>query len=223
MSWKSKMMALFPAFHLLMILQAIIIFCQNPSWSSLGLIGAATYLLPLIIFRLHNIVAPLKEGKENLDTDQYSSWWGGHQIQQLFYALPFLEALLRVIPGAFSLWLRLWGSQVGRNVYWTPNVEIDDRSLLEVGDNAVFGHKIEVISHIVGPRPGGLTLYSKRVKVGKNSFIGAGTRFGPGSVVHDQTFVPVLTDVYIDEEITKDHNIRYHHPRAPKKATEKKD
>jgi hypothetical protein len=219
MTWKSKLMALFPAIHLLFIIQSIIFFAKYPGWPAFLCILSATYLFPLVCFHLHNLIYPLKEGKENLDKNSYSSWWGGHQIQQLFYALPFLEALLRVIPGLFSLWLRLWGSRVGKKVYWTPNVEIDDRSLLEVGDHCVFGHKIEIISHIVGPRKDGLTLYSKRVKIGKSAFIGAGTRFGPGAVVEDQTFIPVLTDIYIDEVIAKDHQIRYQHPRYPKKES----
>lgn len=220
MTWKSKLMALFPLVHILLIIQSVIYFAKNPGWLGIVVILMATYLFPLVSFRLHNILFPFKEGKEQLDTSKYSSWWGGHQIQQIFYALPFLESVLRIIPGLFSLWLRLWGSQIGKNVYWTPNVEIDDRSLLEVGDNALFGHKIEIISHIVGPRKDGLTLYSKRVKVGRNSFVGAGTRFGPGSTIEDNTFVPVLTDVYIDEVIKKDHQIRYTHPRFPQKKKE---
>lgn len=220
MTWKSKLMAMFPVLHLLLMIQAIILFSQTPGWVSFGHILMATYLFPLLSFRIHNLIFPLKEGKENLDLTQYSSWWGGHQIQQVFYALPFLEAILRIIPGVFSLWLRLWGSDVGRNVYWTPNVEIDDRSLLEVGDNALFGHKIEVISHIVGPRKGGLSLYSKKVKVGKNSFVGAGSRLAPGASIADNTFIPVLTDMFIDEHLDKDHTVRYVHPRFPPKKKE---
>ena len=62
----------------------------------------------------------------------------GHQLQVLYSAFP----ALRLVPGLYSAWLRLWGSRVGRAVYWTPQVKITDRGLLKVGDGVVFGHRV---------------------------------------------------------------------------------
>lgn len=214
MSWKSKLMSLFPGIVIFLSVIATVKFAQRPSLLSFLLIPAAVYLFPLMCYRIHDFIFPLKQGKSVLDAHSYSSWWGGHQIQLIYYACPWLEALLRVIPGAFSLWLRLWGSKVGKNVYWTPNVEIDDRSLVEIADNVVFGHKVELIGHIAGPRDGAFGLYSRRVKIGKGCFIGAGSRLAPGCEIEDGASLPILTDVYIDQKIPKDHKLRYKRPES---------
>lgn len=208
-------MALFPALHFLAILCSIICFAKNPSGFSILPIFAAIYLFPLIAFRVLGVFFPVKQGKSDLAKDKYSPWWGGHQIQLLFYVAPQLEALLRVIPGAFSLWLRLWGSKVGKNTYWTPNVEIDDRSMVVIGDNVLFGHKVELVSHVVGGKKGNFSLYSKNVVIGDGAFVGAGSRLAPGAEIDSGCFLPVLSDVYIDEFIPKKHDLKYVHPRWP--------
>src|SRR6266851_3058498 len=76
-------------------------------------------------------------------------WLAG--VAFCLYALPLLELFLQLTPGAFSLWLRLWGSRIGRRVHWTPRVEIADRSMLAVGDDVVFGHKVECYAHAIKP------------------------------------------------------------------------
>ena len=180
----------------------------------------AIYLFPLLSFRLMGIFYPITQGRSDLAKDKYSPWWGGHQIQQLFYVVPSFEAFLRIVPGAFSLWLRLWGSKVGKKIYWTPNVEIDDRSMVEIGDYALFGHKVELISHVVGGKKGNFSLYSKNIIIGDGAFVGAGSRLGPGAELETGCFLPVLSDVYIDEYIPKKHDLKYQHPRWPIKKKE---
>ena len=73
----------------------------------------------------------------------------GHQLQVLYSAFP----ALRLVPGLYSAWLRLWGSRVGRAVYWTPQVKITDRGLLKVGDGVVFGHRVVSIPKGVSTDP----------------------------------------------------------------------
>jgi hypothetical protein len=209
MTLSSKLMTLFPVTHFVFIILSIYGLVLRPSLWSLSSIFLAIYIYPLFVFRLHNIIFPIKEGKFNLEEKAYNPWWGAHQIQLLFYAIPQFEALLRVTPGAFSLWLRLWGSKVGKGVYWTPNIEIDDRCLVEIGDGALMGHKIEMLSHIVGPKNGHLSLMTKKIKIGKRCFVGAGSRLGPGATIEDGAFVPVLTDVYINQVITKESQLKY--------------
>lgn len=211
----SKIMALFPTLHALVIVYALICFTKDPGVPSSLVILASIYLFPLACFRFMGLFYPIKEGKSDLAKDKYSPWWGGHQIQLLFYVVPQFEAFLRVIPGAFSLWLRLWGSKVGKGVYWTPNVEIDDRSMVEIGNHALFGHKVELVSHVVGGKKGVFSLYSKNIVIGDGAFVGAGSRLGPGSEVEAGCFLPVLSDLYIDEYIPKKHDLKYVHPRWP--------
>jgi hypothetical protein len=159
------------------------------------------YLLPPLTLRLHNLIWPLGEGLTNLAETGYSAWWGAHQIQLLFIALPQLEAILRLIPGCYSLWLRLWGSKIGHKIYWTPNIEVTDRSMIEVGHRVVFGHKCKLLGHAIKPKGGAPMLYLRKIKIGSDVFIGAGSRIGPGAVIEDGAYLPVLTDVYVNQVV----------------------
>ena len=198
MSLAGRLLTFFPALVLLCTASSVIamIVTRSPLW--LSAVVFSLYGLPLIAFRVINLIRPLREGRSHLDGPRYSPWWGSHNIQRIYIAFPQLESLLQLIPGAFSLWLRLWGSRIGRRVHWTPRVEIADRSLLEVGDDVVFAHKIECFAHAIKPRRGRLILYVRRIRIGSRVFIGAGSRIGPGARVGPDTFVPILTDVYID-------------------------
>ena len=79
-------------------------------------------------------------------------------VQLLYGAVPLLETVLRLIPGAYSAWLRLWGSRIGKGGYRTPQVQVLDRSLLEVGDGAVFGHEVKVACRVIKPSRIGILL-----------------------------------------------------------------
>lgn len=216
----SKIMGLFPTIHALVILTSFIALIRTPQLINVLFFISSIYLFPLFCFRAMGLIYPIKEGKSDLAKDKYSAWWGGHQIQLLFYVVPQFEALLRVIPGAFSLWLRLWGSKVGKGVYWTPNVEIDDRSMVEIGSHVLFGHKVELVSHVVGGKKGVFSLYSKNIVIGDGAFVGAGSRLAPGAELETGCFLPVLSDIYIDEYIPKKHDLKYVHPRWPIKKKE---
>jgi hypothetical protein len=159
------------------------------------------YLVPPLTFRLHRIFFPIKKSLSNLSDRKYSPWWGAHQIQVIYTAIPQLESALRLVPGFYSAWLRLWGSRIGRQVYWTPNVEITDRHLLDIGDHVVCGHKCKFLGHAIKPSGQKMTLYTRTIKIGDDVFIGAGSRIGPGAVIADGTFLPVLTDVHINQVV----------------------
>ena len=155
-------------------------------------------------FRLHHLWFPVREGFSQIDGKGYSPWWGGHQIQAIYLAIPQLEAALRLIPGAFSLWLRMWGSKVGAAVYWTPRVDIVDRNLLDIGDRVIFGDKVECFGHVFKPKQGRLLLYVKRVHIGRHVFIGAGSRLGPGVRIADGANVPVLSVLFPNQNLRKE-------------------
>lgn len=201
MSAMGRVMSFYPALILSLSAALILWFACTPSPVQPVALILIVYLLPPITLRIHEIFFPLREGLSKLSDPKYSHWWGAHQIQLVYIALPQLEALLRLVPGLYSAWLRLWGSRVGRKVYWTPNVEITDRSLLEIGDRVVFGHKCKMLGHAIKPKGGAAILYLRAIKIGHDVFIGAGSRVGPGAVISDGSYLPVLTDVYINQEI----------------------
>jgi acetyltransferase-like isoleucine patch superfamily enzyme len=196
MTWKSRLLSVFPLVHVLLILGSIAGVFLRPGVLSCFAIPASVYVFPVVAFRLHNLLFPLKTGTRDLGKREYSSWWGGHQIQLLFLAVPPLEAVLTLVPGLFSLWLRAWGSKVGRHVYWTPQVQILDRSLLEVGSGVHFGHKVITSSHVVTrTKSGRLLLMVDRITIGDNAFIGAGTRIGPGVTVGEGAVVAAASEM----------------------------
>jgi UDP-3-O-[3-hydroxymyristoyl] glucosamine N-acyltransferase len=39
------------------------------------------------------------------------------------------------------------------------------------------------------------------VKIGNDVFIGAGSRVGPGVVIADGVYLPVLTDLYVNQSV----------------------
>jgi acetyltransferase-like isoleucine patch superfamily enzyme len=196
MTLSGRLLACFPALHVTAIVASVWLFAAAPSLVAALGVGAAVYALPLVAFRLLDRWRPLREGRARLDVPVYSPWWASHQCQALFIALPPLESLLQIVPGAFSLWLRLWGSRVGRQVYWTPRVEIADRSLLEIGDRVIVGHKVEMYAHAIRPTRAGLVLHVGRIVIGHDVFVGAGTRIGPGVRIADGVHVPLLSDLY---------------------------
>lgn len=203
MTWPSRLMGLYPS---ALVAHLLALFAYGLfSHSSLALIGfvVCIYIVPPLCYRIHNSISPLSHGLTTLSERRYSSWWGGHQIQLVFAIFPVFERILRAVPGAYSFWLRLWGSKVGRGVYWTPSTAIEDRGSMVIGDNVVFGHKVECYCHVIKPKDGALRLFTKPITIGDNTFIGAGTRIGPGVHIENGTFVPILTDLFVNERADK--------------------
>jgi len=201
MTITSRVISMVPPFLIAAITSSAMWLLHAPSLSRLLLLLFVIYLLPLLIYRLHNFVSPLQHGVSDLAAPCYSSWWGGHQIQILYAVFPVFERVLRVIPGAYSMWLRAWGSSIGRGVYWTPQVEIHDRGSMVIGDGVVFGHKVECYGHVIKPRGDRLMLYCERVIIGSGTFVGAGVRMGPGTKVGENCFIPLLHELRINERL----------------------
>jgi len=202
MTLRGRLVSLFPLLVLTMSAAALALALVTSCAGWLALVPAVVYFVPPLCFRLHEKISPLREGLHSLEAPGYSPWWGSLQMQNIYHALPALEAILRIVPGCYSAWLRLWGSKIGRNVAWTPRVEISDRSLLEIGDRVIFGHKVALYAHVVDRRPkakgGSLRLFAKRIRIGDGAFVGAGSRLGPGAEIAAGARLPVLTDVSVN-------------------------
>ena len=196
MTLLSKLLSFFPALTLGLAALSFLYGIWNHSLWSLILCLFFLYGLPVLVYRLHSAVYPLKSGISYLQDSDYSPWWGSHQLQVIYIAFPLLETLLRLIPGVFSGWLRLWGAQIGKHVYWTPALEIADRGLLTIGNGVVFGHRVGMYSHIVKPRRENLMLYLKPITIGDNSFIGAGSYIGPGATIAADSYLEAGSEIY---------------------------
>lgn len=171
----------------------------------------AIYGLPLVAFQIQEYFVPLKEGKFDFNEQRYCPWWGSHQMQQVYSAIPFLEGILRIIPGAYSCWLRLWGSKIGKQVYWTPRIEIVDRSLLEIDDYVIFGHRSACSSHIITYKDHKLELQIGKVRLGKSVLVGAGSRLGPGTQVAEKITIPICCILLIDQHVAFQEQLKAVH------------
>lgn len=196
MTAAGTLIAFFPLGVVAGAIACLIWLASAPSVVPVAALLAVLYLLPMLAFRLHQLALPLRAGGSRLDGKSYVPWWGTHQIQLIYIAVPQLEALLRMVPGLYSLWLRGWGSTIGRRVHWTPMVEVTDRSLLEVGDDVIFGHRAVVFGHVIRHGKHGLILYVRPVRVGEGVFIGAGSAIGPGAVIRPGARLDAETRVY---------------------------
>lgn len=189
MTLTGRIAMFFPALHLALSGAGVVWAIYNPVVAPLALF--TVYLLPPLLFRFYSLKFPVRGGTWLLNRPARSDWWVAHQLQLSYAALPSLEAVLRVIPGAYSAWLRLWGSRIGRRVHWTPRIDIIDRHLIEVGDDVVFGHRMTCTSHIITKKKNGNVVLTVRpIAIGKGVVIGAGARIGPGVEIPDDAIVP---------------------------------
>jgi hypothetical protein len=156
-----------------------------------GWLGAAAvlYLLPPLAARLLTAACGKPSGRHAPTEGAFLVWWATLQLQTLFLRLPFLEELLRLVPGLYSAWLRLWGSRVGSRVYWSAGTVVLDRGYLDVGEGVVFGAGVRLNGHVLAKEDGRLTLIVDVVRVGAGAAVGgyslltAGTEVAPGETL----------------------------------------
>jgi hypothetical protein len=194
---------LFSYFPLLMTaasFAALGVFAAWPSGWTVFLLLVVLYLLPPIVLRILLRWAPLQLGVACIDGRKFCPWLASHHIQAFYDALPYLESLLRVIPGFYSMWLRLWGSRVGYGVEWHVRMDVLDRNLMEIGNRVTFDREVELAAHVRQKMDGGGSRVLVRpVRIGGHAYIGANVRIGPGAVVPHNANVPALTMVRVNE------------------------
>ena len=146
---------------------------------------AFLYLLPLIPARILRESLRKSPPEIVIGSRDFLKWWACFQCQVLFLRFPALEELIRLVPGCYSLWLRLWGSRIGKLTYWAPRTCVLDRGFLDIGDNVVFGAGVKLNPHVL--EKGKLLLAP--VKIGERALIGgyslltAGTEIAEAEIV----------------------------------------
>ncbi len=147
---------------------------------------AGLYLLPPVATRSALATLGIREGSIPFGSRDFFVWWLSMQWQVVFCRFPALEEILRMVPGLYSAWLRLWGARIGRLTYWAPGTLILDRSFLSIGDDVVFGAGVRLNAHvIVREESGESNLLLATIKIGERALIGgyslltAGTEIAP--------------------------------------------
>ncbi|MGD0058334.1 MAG: acyl transferase [Verrucomicrobiia bacterium] len=155
------------------------------SWPWRLLTGLAVlYLVPPLAARCIRMVLPIREGHIAVATLGFFTWWALFNLQVIFCRLPALEECLRLVPGLYSCWLRLWGARVGRLTYWAAGLRILDRSFLHIGDDVIFGAAVRLNPHVLARNDNGrLELILATVRIGDRAVIGGYSLLTAGSQV----------------------------------------
>jgi len=191
---------LVPMVHVLAVLAVTLAPWARWPWRvAAGL--AALYLAPPLLARLLRRSLPLRCGWIALGSRDYFVWWALLNLQVVFCRCPWLEECLRLVPKLYSAWLRLWGSRIGRYVYWSAGVTILDRSFLDVGDAVVFGAGVKLNPHVVARNgQGEIQLALAPVQIGDQAMVGgysiltAGTRIASGECTRACLISPPFSD-----------------------------
>lgn len=200
MTAADRLFSYFPLLMTVLSLAALGVFAQWPSLWSAILLLFVLYVLPPTVQRVMFRWAPLKQGIACIDGRLFCPWLASHHIQAFYDALPYLESLLRVFPGFYSMWLRMWGSHVGYGVEWPVRMDVLDRSLMDIGNRVVFSREVELVAHVRKKTDGGRSRVLVRgVRIGSYAFLGAGSRISAGASVPSNASVPELTVVGVNE------------------------
>jgi hypothetical protein len=157
---------------------------RGSPWHGLAAILAVVYVLPPLACRAAVFVLPIRRTVIPVGSREFFVWWYALNLQLLFCRFGFLEELLRLVPGCYSFWLRLWGAKVGTLTYWAAGTTILDRPWLEIGDHVVFGAGVRLSGHLLRPdAEGGPVLLLAPVRIGDRATVGAYSLLGPGAEI----------------------------------------
>lgn len=169
--------------HLLSVLLVLTWPWTDLKWRCLVGLGLL-YFLPPLCARIIKALFPIREGRIQMGSSDFFVWWILFNLQVIFCRLPVLEEALRIIPGFYSVWLRLWGAKVGRLTYWAAGTQILDRSFLRIGDDVVFGAGVRLNPHVMQRnKQGDLELILATVVIGDRATVGGYSLLTAGSEV----------------------------------------
>ncbi|MDO9183430.1 MAG: hypothetical protein Q7U04_13530 [Bacteriovorax sp.] len=148
------LVGLLPAMHVILMVGLLIRGIVEKDLSIIFTLLFVAYILPPLMWRLLNPLIPTQMGTSFLGahTETVNGWFVSYQIQQIYNALPFLENSLKLIPGLYSSWLRLWGARIGDDVSWTLQSKIIDRPFIHIGDRCHVGQSAILSAHTINKK-----------------------------------------------------------------------
>jgi hypothetical protein len=149
------------------------------------------YIFPPLACRTAYLFLKPAAGRHSVSSGAFLRWWLSAQWQVIFNRLPMLEEILRIVPGLYSVWLRLWGAKVGSLVYWSPGVAVLDRSFVRIGSRVVLGAGVRLNPHVIVPGKGrDAQLWLAPVILGDDCLIGGYSLITAGSTIPTGFSVP---------------------------------
>ena len=154
-------------------------------WAAVAVL-ATLYLLPPMAVAMARPRTALMATRYPIDSPEFIRWWYTAQWQVVFSRFPQLEELLRIVPGLYSTWLRLWGAKIGSIVYWSPGLSMLDRPFIDIGNRVVIGAGTRLSSHFLARGQDGMTeLVVATITIGDDAIIGGYSLLPAGVWVGD--------------------------------------
>lgn len=158
---------------------------------SLAVFLAWLYLAPAVLGGLVTRLWPTPTGTFGLTDPGYRHWWLMLQLQLPFNRLPFLEEALRLVPGLYPAWIRLWGGHLSAKSFVGPCVMIGDRHLIRVGPRSVLGARAGFAGHIAFRDDSGhWQVTVAPCEIGADAIVGGDAGMGPGAVLAPGATLP---------------------------------
>jgi len=141
-------------------------------WRVLAALGLL-FIAPALVTRIIVKGFPLRSTVIRMGSNDFFKWWAMINLQVLFCRLTIVEEAMRLVPALYSAWLRLWGSRIGRLVYWAPGTRILDGSFLDIGDDVIFGAGVRISPHVmIRSEQGETEILLAPVKIGSRAVVG---------------------------------------------------
>ena len=175
-------------FPLVLTIISIIIFIYLPLGISEKTLVVLTliYLVPPLLARIILFISPIINTRIKIGSKEFVTWWFIFCLQSIFLRFSFLEEFIRLIPSAYSMWLRLWGAKVGKLAYWTAGTTILDRPFLNIGNYVSFGAGVRLNPHvIVQNEEGERELLLAPITIGDNVIVGGYSLLTSGTEIAD--------------------------------------
>ncbi len=150
------------------------------------------YLAPPFFARLLIALFGKPEGRLTQDMRAYRVWWALTQLQIVFNRLPWLEELLRLVPGLYAGWIALWGGRLSQFAYVGPGVLITDRYAVNVERGAVLGLRSILAGHLATRDDSGrFVVVVAAPIVESEAILGGLAALGPGAILRRGCELPV--------------------------------
>jgi hypothetical protein len=187
-----------PVLHLIAaVLPSALVATGRTGPAAAWLTPAILFLLPPLVVRASTWWSPLAHGRLEPGSRGFLHWWFTAQWQVIFARLPVLEEMIRMVPGLYSLWLRIWGARVGSLVYWSPGVVILDRPLVRIGSRVILGVGARLTPHVLAPNgTRRMALYLSPITIGDGALIGGYSVLLPGCEVAEGEVTPPFRTIH---------------------------
>lgn len=163
------------------------------------------YIWPPLMWRFLSPFIPAQMGSSYLGvhTETVNGWFVSYQIQRIYNALPFLESVLKLVPGLYSSWLRLWGARIGAKVNWTSQSKVIDRPFIHIGDRCLIGNAAYLSAHSIKKKDDRYLLYLKEISIGSDVVLSLQSIVGPGVTIGNRAFVMARTAILPNTTISE--------------------